>query len=94
MYRDVLIGIALFTITACCNPRAVKEHDTANRLQAEGTMVCKDQIGTWTYYHSNGKLKALGDWLSDLQTGTWKGYFADGTHEYTGAYINGPRVGE
>jgi len=50
-------------------------------------------MGTWRYWHENGRLKSMGAYDNDRQTGAWSYFTQTGEAHATGFYNNGVKDG-
>lgn len=68
--------------------------DESTGIESQGEYASDKSIGTWKFWHLNGKQRALGEFVDNKMSGEWKFWNADGSLDAlnSGTYVNGVRT--
>ncbi len=72
---------------------SVVEKDDIGNKSGEGRKINDIKVGTWTFYHTNGKPRCRGEYVDGKPTGPWTFYHANGAVRSQGKRIDGHRIG-
>ncbi len=71
----------------------VVERDDSGNKSGEGHKLNGIKVGTWTFYHPNGKPRCRGEFVDDQPTGRWRFYHTNGKIRSQGNRLDGRRIG-